>query len=54
MTQALAYKKMRGLTIIKTMVILLVAGIVGSVIVNYFIGKRCAEEPSLEMCAGRQ
>ncbi|TCS37520.1 hypothetical protein EDC30_104324 [Paucimonas lemoignei] len=46
--------KMRGLTIITTMVILLVVGIVGSVVVNYFIDKRCAQEPSLEMCASRK
>lgn len=48
------YMKMRGLTIIKTMLILLVVGIAGSVVANYFVDKRCAEEPSLEMCASRK
>lgn len=46
--------KMRGLTIIKTMLILLVVGIVGSVVLNYLVDKRCSKEPSLEMCASRK
>jgi competence protein ComGC len=54
MAQYLANKKMRGLTIVQTMVILLVVGILGSVLVDYIIDKRCEAEPSREMCASRQ
>ena len=53
MNQTMTHK-MRGLTIIQTMVILLVVGIVGSVLADYFIDKRCEAEPSLQMCAKRQ
>lgn len=48
------YHTMRGLTIIQTMLILLVVGIVGSVVVNYLVDKRCSENPKLEMCASRK
>jgi hypothetical protein len=49
-----SYKTMRGLTIIQTMLILLVVGIVGSVVLNYLVDKRCTKNPSLEMCATRK
>lgn len=55
MAQSLAYKRrMRGLTIVQTMLILLVVGIAGSLLVNYIIDKRCEAEPSREICARRQ
>jgi hypothetical protein len=54
MAHYLAYKKMQGLTIVQTMLILLIVGIAGSVLVNYIIDKRCEAEPSRAMCANRQ
>lgn len=54
MAHPYAANKMRGLTIIQTMLILLVVGLVGSVVLNYLVDKRCAESPSLEMCASRK
>lgn len=47
-------KRMRGLTIVQTMLILLIVGIAGSLLLNYIIDKRCEAEPSREMCANRQ
>lgn len=49
-----AVKKMRGLTIIQTMVILAIIGIAGSLLANYFLDKRCEAEPTREICAKRQ
>ncbi|WP_164931906.1 hypothetical protein [Janthinobacterium sp. 17J80-10] len=46
--------KMRGLSIIQTMVILAIIGIVGSLLANYVIDKRCEAEPTREICARRQ
>lgn len=41
----------RGLTIIQLMVILLVAGVLGSIAVRYLIDKRCEAEPTAKVCA---
>lgn len=49
-----AVKKMRGLTIIQTMVILAIIGIAGSLLANYILDKRCEAEPTREICAKRQ
>ena len=54
MAQYPALQKMRGLTIVQTMLILLVVGIVGSIVIDYIIDKRCEAQPSREMCARRQ
>lgn len=47
-------RRMQGLTIIQTMVILLIAGFAGLFLVNYLIDKRCEENPATDMCASRQ
>lgn len=47
-------KKMRGLTIVQTMVILAIIGIVGSLLVNYIIDKRCEAEPTRDICANNK
>jgi Tfp pilus assembly protein PilE len=44
-------KKQTGLTIIKLMVLLLVAGIVGSFAINALIKHRCLSDPAAHMCA---
>lgn len=54
MTPYRATRKMRGLTIIQTMVILAILGIVGSLLFNYIIDKRCEADPAREICADRQ
>lgn len=54
MAQYLAFQRMRGLSIVQTMLILLVVGIVGSIVIDYVIDKRCQAEPTREMCAKRQ
>lgn len=54
MAQYLAFQGMGGLTIVQTMLILLVVGIVGSIVIDYVIDKRCQAEPTREMCAKRQ
>lgn len=54
MTYIRANKTMRGLTIVETMLILLVVGIIGSVVLNYLVDKRCTENPQLEMCKSRK
>jgi len=48
------YIRMRGITIVQTMLILMVIGIAGSLLVNYIIDKRCEAEPSREICASRK
>ena len=47
-------KKQRGLTIIQVMLIVLVAGIVGSLAVRLIIDKRCQDNPSISMCEQRK
>jgi hypothetical protein len=42
-----------GLTIVQTMVILFIVGIVGAVVVDYVIGKRCEADPAKQMCVER-
>ena len=49
-----ACKKMQGLTIVKLMLLLFVAGIAGTLLLNYIIDKRCEAEPSREMCVKRR
>ncbi len=53
-TRMLPLRRMQGLTIIQTMVILLIAGIAGLFLVNYLIDKRCEENPAAEMCDSRK
>jgi hypothetical protein len=43
----------KGLTIVQTMVLLFVLGIVGTIVVNYVIDKRCEAEPAKQMCSER-
>jgi hypothetical protein len=47
-------KRQQGLTIIQIMVLLLIAGVVGSVIVNYIIDERCESDPSRTICAKKK
>lgn len=44
-------RKMKGLTIIQTMVILLVVGLAGFYLVRYLADKRCESDPKREACA---
>ncbi len=43
----------KGLTIIQLMMILLVAGLVGSYVVDFLIDKRCASSPNTLSCEQR-
>lgn len=47
-------KNSKGLTIIQLMVIILIAGIVGSVVVRFIIDKRCENNPSSTLCQSRK
>ena len=44
-------KRQAGLTIIKLMVLLLIAGIVGSLAINALIRHRCLADPAAHICA---
>ena len=46
-------KTQRGLTILQTMFILLIAGIVAWFAIDFVIDKRCAADPSLPYCSER-
>jgi hypothetical protein len=46
--------RMKGLTIIQLMVTLLVAGIVGKILLDVLIAKRCESKPSLPLCVDRK
>jgi Tfp pilus assembly protein PilE len=46
-------KRQAGLTIIKLMVLLLIAGFIGLVAINSFIRHRCLNDPGAHMCAQR-
>jgi hypothetical protein len=46
-------KQPKGLTIIQLMVILIIAGIVGSVIVDIIIDKLCEAAPTKQICTNR-
>ena len=54
MTQYRATNKMRGLTIIQTMVVLAIIGIAGSLLLNYIIDKRCEAEPTRDICVNKK
>ncbi|MEC4718710.1 hypothetical protein RY831_06100 [Noviherbaspirillum sp. CPCC 100848] len=43
--------KQQGWTIIQTMIVLLIAGLVGAYAVNYLIDKRCEADPSRSVCS---
>lgn len=43
-------KKQTGLTIIKLMILLLIAGVVGSLLINALIKHRCLTDPGSQMC----
>jgi Tfp pilus assembly protein PilE len=47
-------KKQNGLTIIQLMVVLLVAGIIGSLAVSAIINYRCKSEPTASICTKNQ
>lgn len=51
--QSLAKSRISGLTIIQLMLVLLIAGVLGSVAVNYIIDKRCENVPALSLCKNR-
>lgn len=53
-SKEIALKRMKGLTIIQLMFVLLIAGIVGSFVVNVIIDKRCESDPSRALCADRK
>jgi len=46
--------RQKGLTIIQLMLVLLVAGFLGSYIVDLLIDKRCESSPGSTLCKGRQ
>jgi len=46
--------KRKGLTIIQLMVVLFIAGIVGWIVVDVIIDKRCEADPSKPMCVERK
>jgi Tfp pilus assembly protein PilE len=46
-------KQAKGFTIIQTMIVLLIAGIVAWFVINAIIDKRCEAEPSNALCADR-
>jgi ABC-type siderophore export system fused ATPase/permease subunit len=43
-------KRQNGLTIIQLMVLLLIAGIVGSLLLKIIIEHRCQSDPSASLC----
>lgn len=43
--------KQQGWTIIQTMVVLLIAGLIGAYAVSYVIDKRCEADPSRSACS---
>ena len=45
---------MHGFTIVQTMLILFIVGIVGAVIVDFIIDKYCEDEPSSMLCEDRR
>jgi len=49
-----AMKKAKGLTIIQLMVVLFIAGIVGWIVVDVIIDKRCEADPAKPICAERK
>jgi Tfp pilus assembly protein PilW len=46
--------RMKGLTIIQLMVTLLVAGIVGKILIDVLVAKRCDSNPSTQLCVDRK
>jgi Tfp pilus assembly protein PilE len=46
--------RMKGLTIIQLMVVLLIAGIVTKIAVAFLIDKRCENSASTQLCADRK
>lgn len=50
-TSGMTMKKQTGLTIIKLMFLLLIAGIAGSFAINALIKHRCLSDPAAPMCA---
>jgi hypothetical protein len=50
---AMNKKKSKGLTIVQTMLIVLVAGIAIAIVTDFIIDKRCEAEPARAMCSGR-
>jgi hypothetical protein len=47
-------KRMKGLTIVQLMVVLLLAGIIAKIAVDILIGWRCDSNPSIQLCADRK
>jgi Tfp pilus assembly protein PilW len=47
-------KRQKGLTIVQLMFVLLIAGLVGSFVVNLIIDKRCESDPSRALCTDRK
>jgi prepilin-type N-terminal cleavage/methylation domain-containing protein len=47
-------RRMKGLTIVELMVVLLIAGIVGWFVVDFIIDKRCESDPSKALCVKRK
>jgi Tfp pilus assembly protein PilE len=46
--------RMKGLTIIQLMITLLVAGIVGKILIDVLIAKRCESQSSIALCVDRK
>jgi Tfp pilus assembly protein PilW len=47
-------KRMKGLTIVQLMVVLLLAGLVAKIVIEVLIDKRCESDPSTQLCADRK
>jgi competence protein ComGC len=47
-------KRSKGFTIVQTMIILLIAGIVAWLVVNIIIDKRCESDPAKPICVDRK
>jgi hypothetical protein len=46
--------RMKGLTIIQLMITLLVAGIVGKILIDVLVAKRCDSNPSTPLCVDQK
>lgn len=47
-------KRMKGLTIVQLMVVLLLVGVIVKIVVDVLIDKRCESNPSIQLCANRK
>ncbi|WP_324103339.1 hypothetical protein [Noviherbaspirillum sp.] len=45
---------MKGLTIIQLMLLLFIAGIAATVLIDFLVGMRCEGNPTLKLCVDRK